>query len=182
MKKYFILFVVVTVLLSCGKDNAGSASIESNPTGTTLIDSANFEMWIDGIMQEFSLFRVRKANGESRMRLLADMPDFVRFSLFVTPFELGSQQIESGNVSNELLKFSRTHIELRQQINETQFYLFEVDTTFAFDNSIDIIEIDSIQRIVAGRFRCHMKNVVSVDFSVIENILIQGNFRSTYLD
>lgn len=183
MTKYFILLLTAFVLFSCGKDTPAPGLGGSDTPGTSFGDPANLEIWIDSNVQKARLFRVRKANGASRMRLLVDLPDSIRFTLFVTPFETGSYQIETGNIADDDdLKFSRTHSEFKQLINESHFFWYEVDTAQAYDNRVEITQIDTIQRTVAGQFRCHMTIDLYAGVPVPEKVVIWGHFYSTYRD
>jgi len=171
------------ILFSCGKDHPDFSKIGGDITDeTTYSKPTGLEIWIDGSRQDIELFRIRKANGASRMRLLVEMEDSLHFSLFLTPFLEGNHLIETGNVSEDMLKFSRTHCELKQNVDETQFYLFEVDTTLATINRVVITEIDTVNSMVRGSFQCQMK---MVDFGVEPNpplLEIKGIFNTTYRD
>ncbi len=146
----------------------------ASPTG--------IELWIDSSRQEVKLFRVRKANGASRMRLLVEMSDSIHFSLFLTPFEVGSHLIESGNFTDEMFKFSRTHCDLKQQVASSQFHLYEVNSAFGYDNHVLISQIDTIQRTVSGLFQCQMKMITFDGDPIHQPLKISGSFNTSYRD
>lgn len=170
------------ILSSCSKDLADTSIIVEDSLTSGYPESTTFEVSIDGKKQEIKLFRVRKANGASRMRILVEMSDSTHFSLFLTPFTLGSQKIETGNVSEEIFKFSRTHCELKKYVNESQYYLFEVDSAFASENKVEITHLDTIQKTVEGWYKCNLKTVAAYPEVKNQKILINGVFFTTYRD
>lgn len=182
MKKYLFFLFFAAVLLSCHKERPALADGGPGPAVSPHVEPTGLEMRIDGSIQDIRLFRLRKANGASRMRLLVDLPDSAHFSLFVTHFAVGSHQIETGNVADDVLKFSRTHCEFEQQVDESQFYLYEVDTALAFDNRVEITQIDTVQRTVSGRFRCHLKKEIFISVPNPERMLVEGDFYAAYRD
>lgn len=179
-KKHICIIYIILALSSCGVEQPDPSMMAMETI--TYSEPTGIEVWIDSSRQEIKLFRIRKANGASRMRLLAEMSDSMHFSLFLTPFELGSQPIETGNVSDEIFKFSRTHCELKQQVDESNFYLYEVDSALAFDNRVEITEIDTIQRTVSGNFQCQMKMVVFEGDPTGQPLKIRGAFDTSYRD
>jgi hypothetical protein len=168
--------------LSCDKESLQPTIKGSNVVTSTFGSPTGLEIWIDSTIQQVKLYRVRKASGASRMRILVEMPDSVHFSLFLTPFEIGSHQLETGNISDEVVKFSRTHCDLQQEISNTQSFLYEVDTILGFRNSVEITQVDTIKRTVTGRFNCHMKKVSYVGKPSPEKIQLWGRINSTYRD
>ena len=100
----------------------------------------------------------------------------------MTPFEVGSHPIESGNVTDEIFKFSRTHCDFKQQVASSQFHLYEVDSAFGYDNYVLISKIDNIQRTVSGLFQCHMKMITFDGDPTGQLLQISGTFDTTYRD
>ncbi len=118
--------LLICFICACGNEIRRSVAVNEPGQPT---EPEYFRFWLNGRMQTASAYRVRKANGASRMRLLADFPDSLRLSLFATPFLTGTQAIGSGNIQEESVKYARTHCDFYQQAGPKILRFYEVDTT-----------------------------------------------------
>lgn len=182
IKRHLLQICSIIMLFSCGVDHPDLSKSGGDISETTYSKPTGLEIWINSNRQDVQLFRLRKANGASRMRLLVEMADSLHFSLFLTPLVVGNHVIESGNVFEDMLKFSRTHCELKRNVDETHFYLYEVDTTLTTINRVEITEIDTVQSMVRGSFRCQMKMVNFEGEPNSQQLQINGVFNTSYRD
>ena len=68
----FIIFIILA-MCSCGKEQPDTSMSGMETLDTTYATPTRIELWIDSSRQEVKLFRVRKVNRASRMRLLVEM-------------------------------------------------------------------------------------------------------------
>jgi hypothetical protein len=139
-----------------------------------------FRFWLNDSPLAVQAYRVRKADGASRMRLVANFPDSLRFSLFATPFLTGVQPIGSGNVAEVAVKYARTHCDFYQHTDTQILRFYDTNPTKAQSSVLEIIAIDSIERIVTARFWVHMLSVADLGAPALNQIVLRGEFRSKY--
>jgi hypothetical protein len=139
-----------------------------------------FRFWLNDSPLAVQAYRVRKANGASRMRLVANFPDSLRLSLFATPFLTGAQPIGSGNIAEEAVKYTRTHCDFYQQTDTQIPRFYDIDSTKVQESVLEIISIDTIQRIVSARFKVHMLSTADLGTPALNQIVLRGEFRSNY--
>lgn len=139
-------------------------------------------VWINDDFQKPLYVRLRKANGASRMHLVADFPYSFQLSLFVTPIFVGSQSIYSGNESDLSKKFKRTHFEFFQHKNSSIVCYYDIDATQQLDNQLTINSFDSLQRTVCAQFKVTLRKSYELGGSAPDSLLLRGELKTRYYD
>lgn len=177
-RRLFWIFFIIIFVSCVGEEND---LFTTGVMATSYAETQGIEIWIDSVRQDIKLLRLRKANGAGRMRFLVELADSVHLSLFVTPFDIGYYPIYSSIVEDDEIKFSRTHLELKKQINTHQYIYYETDT-MSVKNNVIISHIDTLERTVSGVFQCQMKMFLPTSEPMKNQLQIRGKFHTTYRD
>lgn len=176
-----LFLFLITIFVSCTDDQTDLLSVDINHATITFAEPQGMEVWIDSVRQNVKLLRLRKANGASRMRFLVELSDSLHLSLFVTPFETGSHPIHTSTAEDDDIKFSRTHLEFKKQINTNQFIYYETDT-MSTKNHVIISHIDTMAQTVSGVFQCKMKAPLLGIETTYHLLKIHGKFLLAFRD
>jgi hypothetical protein len=177
-RRLFWIFLI-SIFVSCvGEQND---VFTADVMTTSYAEPQGIEIWIDSVRQDIKILRLRKANGAGRMRFLVELADSLHLSLFVTPFDIGYFPIHSSIVEDDEIKFSRTHLELKKQINAHQYIYYETDT-MSVKNHVIISHIDTVEQTVSGIFQCQMKMLSPASEPIKNQLQIRGKFHTTYRD
>ncbi|NJL75693.1 MAG: hypothetical protein HC892_12380 [Saprospiraceae bacterium] len=141
-----------------------------------------FRVWINDDLQAPLYFKLRKANGASRMHLVADLPYFFQLSLFATPIFVGPQIIYSGNESDLSKKFKRTHFEFFQHENASIIRYYDIDSTQQLNNQLMIIAVDSLQRTVCAQFKVTLRKSYERVGNAPDSLSLRGEIKTRYYD
>jgi len=174
--------LICLLAIGCTKDKENQISNMAKPFLVSSEVEEYLRIWINDSMQQPSYFRLRKANGASRMHLVADLPYLFRLSLFATPVFIGSQSINSGYETDLAKKFKHTHFEFFQHENLSIVRYYDIDSTQRLNNRLFITAIDSLQRTISAQFQVKLYKTYELTGDAPDSLLLKVALRTRYYD